>query len=830
MSRRLKVPAALPVVTTATRVLLPGGIIHVNMAHDDPNARLVEKLFWTHSFDNPHTIAVMPVDRRGKANEIGTAGRVLKITKFQKANVSSHVVLLEGLCRVRVVGTIQEGAMTPCDVTQLDMEPGPEAPETEELTALVKEFRATAFSLIAALEGRIPIIANLKGILESTPVALLADVCISAIGVDVADSIAVLNAVDLTERYTIALKILTRQLVTVSAALQVVNQSGKARARVRKGPARPHVSSHTDSRADDPVGQDDSGGDDEEEPTSYATLRRRVEEAGLPAEAKRAAVRELRRIQGMERSQHLGPEHHKVVNYLEWLLSLPWGRQAQAARMPDVALARKTLDDDHHGLDKIKQRIIEYIAVRWINPAARGSILCLVGPPGVGKTSLGRSIATTLGRDFHRISLGGVRDEADIRGFNRTYIGSQPGRIIQGMRHVTTSDPVILLDEIDKVAVGNSAHGDPSSALLEVLDPAQNHTFHDHYLGVPYDLSRVMFIATANSVDTIPAPLLDRMEVIEVPGYTFDEKLHISRRHLLPRQLAEHGLTAQDLEVPDETLMALCRGYTHEPGVRGLERKLAAICRAVVVKVLARKRDATEALDAKRVRAVKLVLAPDMLEDILGPPIFERDEDPAARVTIPGIAIGLSAGAGGGRIMFVEASRMPGRGAVRLTGSLGAVIKESAHIALGWVKSRGIGAGVLDQAQLAPLSNSDIHIHFPEGAVGKDGPSGGAALATAIVSLLSGRRARSDTAVTGELTLAGAILPVGGIKAKVLAAYQAGIRRVVLPQLNHARDLTEIPPDVRAALEFVPVRAVEEVLHNTLAGAASPAGAALAKL
>uniref|UniRef100_H3B0F0 Lon peptidase 2, peroxisomal n=1 Tax=Latimeria chalumnae TaxID=7897 RepID=H3B0F0_LATCH len=517
----------------------------------------------------------------------------------------------------------------------------------------------------------------------------------------------------------------------------------------------------------------------------------------------------------------------------------------------DIRAARVLLDNDHYAMEKLKKRVLEYLAVRQLKNNLKGPLLCFVGPPGVGKTSVGRSIAKTLGREFHRIALGGVCDQSDIRGHRRTYVGSMPGRIINGLKMVAVNNPVFLLDEVDKL--GKSLQGDPAAALLEVLDPEQNHSFTDHYLNVPFDLSQVLFIATANTTATIPPALLDRMEVIQVPvldtGYTEEEKIEITHRHLIPKQLEQHGLTPQQIQIPQDTTREISSRYTREAGVRSLERKIGAVCRAVAVKVAEgqnkeTKSSCSEVTDGEgggkehapedsRAESFSdtadLGLPPEMpividrhaVKDILGPPIYEMEV--SERLSQPGVAIGLAWTPLGGKIMFVEASRMDGEGQLILTGQLGDVMKESAHLAISWLRSNAKkyqltnASGTFDL-----LDNTDIHLHFPAGAVTKDGPSAGVTIVTCLASLFSGQLVRSDVAMTGEITLRGLVLPVGGIKDKVLAAHRAGLKRLIIPQRNE-KDLEEIPANIRKDLDFVMAACLDEVLNAAFDGGFSPA-------
>jgi ATP-dependent Lon protease len=486
-------------------------------------------------------------------------------------------------------------------------------------------------------------------------------------------------------------------------------------------------------------------------------------------------------------------EYSMIRTYLEWLIELPWA--ADPGAPIDINEARRILDQDHYGLEKIKRRILEHLAVKKLNPAGKSPILCFVGPPGVGKTSLGQSIARATGRKFVRVSLGGVHDEAEIRGHRRTYIGSLPGNVIQSLRKAGSRNTVMMLDEIDKLGMGGF-HGDPASALLEVLDPEQNSTFRDNYLGVPYDLSKVMFIATANVLDTIPGPLRDRMEVIHLPGYTAKEKLQIAKRYLVARQLESAGLKAEQCELTDDALFAIINDYTREAGVRNLEREIGNVVRNVAVRI------AEGHVERTRIDEADLAA-------ILGPRKFEAEV--AMRTAIPGVATGLAWTPVGGDILFIEATRMPGNGKLILTGQLGDVMKESAQAALSLVKARSAQLGVAPEL----LEKSDIHVHVPAGATPKDGPSAGVAMFVALSSLLTGRPVRSDVAMTGEISLRGLVMPIGGVKEKVLAALRAGIKTVMLPERNR-RDLEEIPADARDQLQLVWVENADQALATAL--------------
>lgn len=541
------------------------------------------------------------------------------------------------------------------------------------------------------------------------------------------------------------------------------------------------------------LGEEGEGG-----PAKAEDYRRKIEESGMPDTVKKVALEELKRLQSLGNQS---PETHVIRNYLDLLVTMPWRSLPEPGI--DLSKARKVLDEDHYGLDKIKKRIIEHLATIKLKEGGRGLILLFKGPPGVGKTSLGQSIARALGRKFVRVSLGGVRDDAEIRGHRRTYIGAMPGRIIQGLKRVGAMNPVFLLDEVDKL--GRGFQGDPAAALLEVLDPEQNSTFTDHYMDVPYDLSKVLFIATANSLETIPGPLLDRMEVIELTGYTTAEKMHIAKNHLIPKVLSEHGLKPGQLEISDEALEHIIAHFTREAGVRDLQRKIAAICRASTTKIVEAE---TVPASASEPAPIVIKIAKTDLDDILGPDLFEHEV--VEKVAPPGVTTGLAWTPVGGEILFIESALMPGVGKLILTGQLGEVMKESAQIALSLIRSR------LPQVSTSlEFDKKDLHIHVPAGAIPKDGPSAGIAILTSIASLFTGRKVNPQLAMTGEVTLRGAVTPVGGIKEKVIAAHRAGIERVILAKRN-ARDLRDVPDEVKSKLRFDLVEDIADVLRVAL--------------
>jgi ATP-dependent Lon protease len=718
--------------------------------------------------------AVEGSPRQQDLHGVGTVLRIAKMLKFPDA---SYRLLVQGVARARIVafgpeeeffrGRIEVLADTG-DATSV------------EATALARDVRDQFVALVSEsprLSDELQVLA-----MNIEEPSRLADLVASNLELDLAGKQAFLEELDVVARLRRARDELRRANEAMKIESEIREKVQSEMGRTQRDYMLRQQLEHIRREL----------GEAQDEETEVQRLRERLEAAGLPEEAHAQAMRELERL---EQTPAAAAEHGVIRNYLEWLADVPWSRTTKDVL--SVEQARRVLDEDHWGLEKVKDRIVEYIAVLSLKKDLRGPILCFVGPPGTGKTSLGRSIARALGRGFERISLGGVRDEAEIRGHRRTYVGALPGRVIQSLRRAGTKNPVFMLDEIDKV--GADWRGDPSSALLEVLDPEQNSTFSDHYLEVPFDLSQVLFIATANVLDPVPAPLRDRMEVIELPGYTEEDKREIARRYLLPRQLAANGLTATDFELPDETLLALIRSYTREAGVRNLEREIGAVCRKVALRVASGEKGPFR-------------VDPGDLAELLGPVRFEPEL--AERAGRPGVAVGLAYTPAGGDILFVESSRMPGQGELRLTGSLGDVMRESAEAARSWIQSHAGELGLSAET----FAKLDLHVHVPQGAVPKDGPSAGVAMVTSLASLLTGRSAASDVAMTGEITLRGKVLPVGGIKEKVLAAKRAGIQRVVLPERNR-RDIDEIPAHLVKGLEFQYVARIDEALDHILAPA-----------
>uniref|UniRef100_A0A8C2Q0X4 Lon protease homolog 2, peroxisomal n=1 Tax=Cyprinus carpio TaxID=7962 RepID=A0A8C2Q0X4_CYPCA len=788
----IQIPSRLPLLCTHDGVLLPGSTMRISV-DTARNMQLVKSRLLKGTSLKSTIIGVIPntrdpehdSDELPSLHSIGTAGLAVQVvgSNWPKPH---YTLLITGLCRFRVTKLLREKPFLVAEVEQLDkLEQYTEGDQADgELGELSQRFYQAAVQLVGMLDMSVPVVAKLRRLLDSLPKETLPDVLASMIRTSNKEKLQVLDAVDLEERFKKALPLLTRQI----EGLKLLQKTRKLRP-------------------------------DDDKRVGFLPY--------LPNILEKVLLLLLffffgHRLKKMPESM---PEYALTRNYLEMMVELPWSKSSKDCL--DIRAARVLLDNDHYAMEKLKRRVLEYLAVRQLKSTLKGPILCFVGPPGVGKTSVGRSIARTLGREFHRIALGGVCDQSDIRGHRRTYVGSMPGRIINGLKTVGVNNPVFLLDEVDKL--GKSLQGDPAAALLEVLDPEQNHSFTDHYLNVPFDLSQVLFIATANTTATIPPALLDRMEVLQVPGYTQEEKVEIAHRHLIPHQLEQHGLTPQQLQIPQDTTKDIISKYTREAGVRSLERKIGAICRAVAVKVaeghksenyshtLREPQHTHNKEEGSGITAppeMPIVIDPIALKDILGPPVFEMEV--SERLTLPGVAIGLAWTPMGGEIMFVEASRMEGEGQLTLTGQLGDVMKESAHLAISWLRSNA-KTYLLTNGSADPLEGTDIHLHFPAGAVTKDGPSAGVTIVTCLASLLSGRLVRSDVAMTGEITLRGLVLPVGGIKDKVLAAHRASLKRVIIPKRNE-KDLEEIPPHVRADLDFVFASTLDEVLNAAFDG------------
>ena len=701
---------------------------------------------------------------------VGTGAMILKMAKTQDNRTQ---LLVQGLGRFRIRAFVEGKAFLEAQITALNDRGGKDN-ETEALMAHV----VNQFGRIVELSPGLPqeIGQMARSIQEP---GTLADMVASSINIGIEEKQRILELEQVNERLRAVVRLVNHQVEVLELGKKIQTQ---VKGDMEKSQRDYYLRQQLKAIREELGEKDDASGEIEE-------LRRKILAKDLPEEARKEADRELERLARMHPSS---AEYTVAATYLDWLTALPW-HDATVDRL-DIPRARKILDDDHFGLEKPKRRIIEYLAVRKLKPDSKGPILCLAGPPGTGKTSLGQSIARALGRKFHRISLGGVRDEAEIRGHRRTYVGALPGRVIQALRRTGSHNPVFMLDEIDKV--GSDFRGDPSSALLEVLDPEQNKSFSDHYLDVPFDLSRVLFIATANVLDTIPPALRDRMEVLSLVGYTLDEKLKIAHRYLIPRQREEHGLTAKQVRITSSAVREIIIGYTREAGLRNLEREIAGICRYAASKIA-------------QGRAKAVNVGRGDLHAILGPVRFI--DEPRARITTPGIATGLAWTPVGGELLFIEATAMKGKKGLTLTGQLGDVMKESAAAALSFIRANSEDLGI-DEAF---YETHDIHIHLPAGAIPKDGPSAGVTLLTALTSLFTNRPVRQDLAMTGEITLRGQVLPVGGIKEKVLAAHRARVPAVILPAWNR-KDVEDIPRNIQKEIRFHFVDRMMDVLELAL--------------
>jgi ATP-dependent Lon protease len=773
-----RLPPELPILPLRDTVLFPGAVIPLTVGRDSSLALLdslqgEEKILGVVAQLDPRIEDPVGTD----LHAVGTVGKVHKMVRTPNSNV---VVFLEGLRRMRVAEVI---GLKPYLRARVEDLPDTENELEPELTALYRNTQ----ELFREVVSRSPQLSDdLQGAANNmeSP-SQLADF--------VAGTLPSLNTLlrqELLETPSVRkrLEILIRELTKEKEVLEL-------RAKIHEQVQEQVNQSQREFLLREQMKAIQKElGDGDDTQAEVAELREKVESSGMSAEAKKECERELKRLSRMTPAS---AEYMVSRTYLEWMTSLPWSKSSGTEDI-DIPKAQGILDEDHYDLEKVKQRVLDYLAVKKLQPSMKGPILCFIGPPGVGKTSLGKSIARALGRKFVRISLGGMHDEAEIRGHRRTYIGALPGQIIQGIRRAETNDPVCMLDEVDKL--GRDFRGDPSAALMEVLDPEQNATFRDHYLDVPFDLSKVLFIATANWMDPIPEPLRDRMEIIELPGYTEEEKIHIAKRFLIPRQCSENGLTADEqIEFSDEGLREIIHGYTREAGVRNLEREIATLVRKQARRIADGKTD-------------KLLVSPEIVRETLGVPKVHVEREVEERVARPGVSVGLVWTPAGGDIVFIEASSMRGGKQFTMTGHLGEVMQESMRAALSWVRANAATYGIDPDF----FRKQDLHIHVPSGAIPKDGPSAGVAMVTALVSLLSGHAIRPRVAMTGEISLSGVVLPVGGIKEKVLGAKRAGIREVILPAENEPNVKEDLPENLLGDLKVYFVHTVDEVLRIAL--------------
>ncbi|MGX5477230.1 endopeptidase La [Bacillus thuringiensis] len=710
-----------------------------------------------------------------KEDDIYSVGTVAKVKQMLKLPNGTLRVLVEGLHRAEVIEFIEEENVVQVSIKTV----------TEEVEDDLEE-KALMRTLLEHFEQYIKVSKKVSNETFATVADVeepgrLADLIASHLPIKTKQKQEILEIVSVKERLHTLISIIQDEQELLSLEKKIGQQVKRSMERTQKEYFLREQMKAIQTELGDKEGK---GGEVEE-------LREKIEQSGMPEETMKAALKELDRYEKLPASS---AESGVIRNYIDWLLALPWTEATED--IIDLAHSEEILNNDHYGLEKVKERVLEYLAVQKLTNSLKGPILCLVGPPGVGKTSLARSIATSLNRNFVRVSLGGVRDESEIRGHRRTYVGAMPGRIIQGMKKAKTVNPVFLLDEIDKMS--NDFRGDPSAALLEVLDPEQNHNFSDHYIEESYDLSKVMFVATANTLSSIPGPLLDRMEIISIAGYTELEKVHIAREHLLPKQLKEHGLRKGNLQVRDEALLEIIRYYTREAGVRTLERQIAKVCRKVAKIIVTAERK-------------RIVVTEKKIVDLLGKHIFRYGQ--AEKTDQVGMATGLAYTAAGGDTLAIEVSVAPGKGKLILTGKLGDVMKESAQAAFSYIRSRA------EELQIDPNfhEKNDIHIHVPEGAVPKDGPSAGITMATALISALTGIPVSKEVGMTGEITLRGRVLPIGGLKEKTLSAHRAGLTKIILPAENE-KDLDDIPESVKENLTFVLASHLDEVLEHALVG------------
>ncbi|MCU0242212.1 MAG: endopeptidase La [Vicinamibacteria bacterium] len=765
-------PNELAILPLRDTILFPHAVLPLAVARDSSVALVNEavherKVIGVITQRDPAIDA--PVE-----NDLHRVGTITHIHKMFKFPDGSLRLVVQGVQRFRLRGIPQYRPYLKASIEPLnDFLPPDKEVEARALAQSVQGLFQRVVELSPTLNDELQSLAsNIQD-----PSRLADFVAASLTTLDTAQKQELLEVLDIHQRLERVNAILVRDLEVLEVGNKIQSQ---VKTELQKNQREYYLREQMKA-----IQRELGEGDDQQREINE--LREKIEKANMPEEAKKEALHELDRLSRMTPA---AAEHTVTRTYLDWLIALPWNKRTEAEI--DIRKAKEVLDNDHSDLEKVKDRILEYLAVRKMKPDIKGPILCFVGPPGVGKTSLGKSIASALGRKFHRISLGGMRDEAEIRGHRRTYIGALPGQIIQGLRRAESKNPVFMLDEVDKI--GTDFRGDPAAALLEVLDPEQNNTFKDHYIDLPFDLSEVLFITTANILDTVPPALRDRMEVIRLAGYTEEEKLHIARRHIIPRQLENHGMTSESVAFGDEALIKLIREYTREAGLRNLEREIASIIRKV-----ARRRAEGETSN--------VAVIPSKVEDFLGAPYFVREEI-EERTLIPGVVIGLSWTAAGGEVLFIEATQMWGQKGLTLTGQLGDVMKESAQAALSWVRAHSRSLGIEESF----FERVDLHLHIPEGAIPKDGPSAGITLVSSLVSLITNRPARALVAMTGEITLSGRILPVGGIKEKVLAAHRIGLKEVILPKRNEKAVKEDISEAVRNEIKIHLVSTIEEAL------------------
>nr|WP_312516760.1 endopeptidase La [Anaerospora sp.] len=761
----------IPLLPLRGILVFPYMIIHLDVGREKSISALEEAMV--------HDRLIMLASQKDAQNDkplpedIFSTGTVAEIKQLLKLPGGTIRVLVEGLHRAKIEKFIELDPYYQVEVNEFEEMEG-KTPEVEALTRSVIH----QFEQWVKLSKKIPPETLVSVVTVEEP-GRLADLIASHLSLKIEDKQALLDAITVKDRLEKLCEIIGREM-------EILELEKKINVRVRKQMEKTQKEYYLREQL---KAIQKELGDKDDRMAEVDDYRQRLKEQALPKEVAEKVTKEIERL---EKMPPMVAESAVIRTYLDWLLALPWSKET-TDRL-DVKLAEDTLDEDHYGLGKVKERILEYLSIRKLTQSMKGPILCLVGPPGVGKTSLARSIARAMERKFVRVSLGGVRDEAEIRGHRRTYVGALPGRVIQGMRTVGSKNPVFLLDEIDKMS--SDFRGDPSAALLEVLDPEQNNTFSDHYVEVPFDLSRVLWVVTANVMHNIPRPLLDRMEIISIPGYTEEEKVQIAKRYLIPKQVREHGLTDKQVVFTEGTVQKVIRDYTRESGVRNLERSMATLCRKVARQIVQNER-------------TSIKITTQNLHTFLGAPKYRHAHAESNHQI--GVSTGLAWTEVGGDVLATEVSIMKGKGKLTLTGQLGEVMRESAQAGFSYIRTKASDLGIDPEF----YEKTDIHIHLPEGAIPKDGPSAGITMATAVASALTGKAVRADLAMTGEITLRGRVLPVGGIKEKVLAAHRAGIKKIILPQENK-RDLDELPANVKRSLEFVLVEHMDEVLKNAL--------------
>ncbi|MBI2604797.1 MAG: endopeptidase La [Deltaproteobacteria bacterium] len=770
---QIEIPASLPMLPVRDIVVFPYMIIPLFVGRDSSIKAVEESLA-----RNDRLILLASQkdisDEHPNPDGIYQIGTIAMIMRMRKLPDGRIKILTQGLCKAHIDEYVQTNPFFEAKVARIDDRPPETSSETEALMRTVREQLEKVISLGKTLSPDILMVLD-----DITDPGRLADLVASNLGLKVAEAQGILETTNAGERLKKINEILQKELEILALQAKIRSQAKDEMTKSQKE----YFLREQIRAIKSELGDADSKGEEMQE------LRDKVASAKMPPEAEQEALKQLARL---ERMHPDASEASMLRTYIDWLIDMPWSKSTKDTL--DIVKAKQILDEDHYNMTKVKERVLEYLAVRKLKEKMKGPILCFAGPPGVGKTSLGKSIARALGREFVRISLGGVKDESEIRGHRRTYVGALPGRIVQGLKQVGTNNPVFVLDEIDKL--GSDFRGDPSAALLEVLDPEQNYSFRDHYINVAFDLSNVMFLATANMLDTIPGPLRDRMEIIQLPGYTEEEKVRIAQQYLIKKQIFENGISDKHVAFREEGIKSIIEGYTREAGLRNLERTIATICRKTAKRVAEGNEE-------------KVTVTPEVVSKFLGPATYVR-EDEQDKDEI-GIATGLAWTQVGGEILYIETTAMKGKGGITLTGQMGEVMKESAQAAMGFIRSKAPEFGI-DEDMFA---KTDLHVHIPAGAIPKDGPSAGITMATAIVSRLSKVPVRRDIAMTGEITLTGKVLPIGGLKDKALAAMRHGIKTIIIPDKNK-KDLEDIPEEYRAKLTFIPVKTFDEVLACAL--------------